>query len=523
MNITFKTEKQVKEALKSIRDGYLTYRNDFYSFCLNILGYRDMNDEHKKLCEFMQEDTKKFRLVLMPRYTFKSCICTIGYSLWRLLKNPNERILIYSDASTKAQGFLTGIRNHILSKSERSIFRNTFGAWETDPKSGKWNENQIIVSIRYAAQSECSIETAGIDTSMVGKHFDAIIFDDVVSDKNITTKDQMDKTVECYSKALSLLRPGGTVIMLGTRWNFGDLYGKIIAENKQKDTFKIFIRDSGYNAGKLLFDNIGKNSLTWEFLKLQRTEQGSYIFSCLYENNPTDPETAVFKVADFNFYGSIKPDDLYITATCDPAGEGRDFTAITVAGTDNKMKLYILDIVNKHLQPSEIINEIIRLNYRYRFRLFGLERNFFRGMLKKELDRRITEERVNPDFKLFGIREFRPSSRAGENKNQRIMALQPYHERGDLLFPGNNVELLEGAFSTLAFQMIQFPNSAFDDILDSLAYHLPLTSRGGIVKNSEPPKYSAAWLEKRAYDDEIARVRRLPRRYRHAVAGLSFS
>jgi len=496
------------------------YEDKFYEFCYEILGYTDMNEEHKKLCSFLVNPWKS-KLVMMPRYTFKSCICTVGYSMFRHIRNPNLRILIYSDATSKAQGFLTSIKNHILGKAKGSKFRYWFGEWETNPKDevGKWNESEIIIKMRSDAQAEPSIETAGIETSLTGRHYDIIIFDDIVSDKNVTTKEQMDKTAECYKKALSLLKPTGEVIMVGTRWHFGDLYGRLIEENRQGKIFDVFHRNSGYNDGKLLFDNLGESSLSWEFLEQQRNLQGSYIFSCLYENQPVDPETAVFKARDFSFYGAVKPDDLYITCACDPAGEGQDYTAITVVGTDNNMDMHILDIVNEHLQPNEIINRIINLNYKYKFKRFGIETNFFRGTLHQSLQMRINEERKeNPDlFNLFGVEEFKATSRKGEGKNNRIMGLQPYHERGAIKFPGDKVEGLARGFNDLAYQMIQFPHSKHDDILDSLAYHLPLIRKGGVVKSEGPPRLTPAWLEQKALDEEIGRINSLPRRFRPSI------
>ncbi len=492
-----------------------------YDFCYKVLGYKDLNKVHYDLCSFLEEQCLS-KLILMPRYSFKSSICTVGYSLWQLSKQPNTRVLIYSDASTKAEGFLTSVKSHIEGNVKGSIFSTLFN-WFPKDKNAKWNQSQIIIADRTTQYPEPSVDTGGTNTSFVGKHFDIIIFDDIVSDINTTTKEQMDKVEDCYKKALSLLKPGGIILMTGTRWNFGDLYGRIVAENKIKGTFRIFLIDGEEDKkyGAYCFSSIG---LTKEFLIEQRKNQGSYIYSSLYRNNPTDIETAVFKVGDFGFYGDIKKDDLYITATCDPAGEGEDFTGITVVGTDSNMDMYILDIVNKHLQPSEIINEIFRLHYKYEFKMFGLEMNFYRGMLRQELERRITEERLeNQNFKLFGIHEFEATSRKGQSKANRIMALQPYHERGALKFPGVKFELLKGDFSELAYQMIQFPNAAHDDILDSLAYHLPLIRRGGLVKKAELPVNSPAWLERQSYIKAVESNNRLPRRFRKMVGELAFS
>ena len=503
-------------------------KRDFWDFNL-LLGHLDMNEIHGELCSFIQNNSVSSKLVLMPRYSFKSSLCSIAYSLWLLANNPNEKILIYSDATSKAIGFLNSIKSHIEGKIKGSLFRQVFGAWETDSaRGGKWNEDQIIVSIRNTSYPEPSVDTGGIETSKVAFHYDTIIFDDIVSDKNITTKEQMDKVVECYKKALSLLKPGGRVLITGTRWHFGDLYGRIIAENDVKKSFIIFLRQAEKDEkyGEYPFSNIG---LTKEFLSKQKVEQGSSIYSCIYNNNPVSDETAVFKLENFAFYGRIKPDDLYITVTCDPAGEGEDFTAITVVGTDNNMDMHILDVVNEHLQPSEIVEKIINLQYKYRFQILGCETNFFRGMLEAEIKRRRDEEhRQSPEkFRLFGVHEFEASSRRGTGKHTRIMALQPFHERRAIKFPGERFELLEKGFSELGWQMVQYTHdgakSPHDDAIDSLAYHITLIRKGGLVKKDELPRNSAAWLERKNYEREIENNNRLPRRLRRQLPDLAFS
>jgi predicted phage terminase large subunit-like protein len=499
------------------------YRENFYLFCRDVLGYKEMNDEHRQLCSILQ-DEPLYTLILMPRYSYKSCIATVGKTLWDLSKNYDMRVLIYSDAASKAKAFLGDIKNHIMGKSGRSRFREVFGQWEVDPKKGKWNEEQVVIAYRRTAHKEPSVDTGGIETSKAAFHYDKIIFDDIVTDVNVTTKAQMDKTAECYKKALSLLKPGGSVLMLGTRWDYGDLYGRIIAENKETQLFTIHIRDAEdrNTEGQLLFDSIG---LTRAFLDRQRREQGSRLYSCLYRNEPTDDETAIFKAKDFAFEEAVGGKDLYVTCTIDPAGEGEDFTAITVVGTDHEMNMHLLDIINAHLLPSQMIDKIINLNYKYKFKMLGIETNFYRGMLKLELDNKImAEHQTDPKtFPLFGTQEFLASSRRGENKFSRIRALQPYHERGAIKFPGKQIELLSGAYSELAYQMLQFPNAAHDDVLDSLAYHLPLIRKGGLAKKKEPPVNTPAWLEKQAYLSELKHMNRLPRRLRGNVAPLSLS
>lgn len=497
-------------------------------FCRNILGYKDMNAEHDALCDYLQFDDAKVKLMLMPRYTFKSSIITIGHTLWLLANDPNERVLIYSDATDKAEGFLLGIKNHIEGKVSGSLFRAVFGKWEVDPKRGVWNQSGIVVSPRTKASVEPSVDTAGVETSKVGKHYSRMKFDDLVSDKNVTTKELMDKVASVYKNAGSLLQPSGNTDIAGTRWHYGDLYGRLLAEYKGDPKFSCFIRKA-HEGEKYFFMDIGKDSLTPEFLAAKRKDQGSYVYSCLYQNEPTDDETATFKVKDFSFYNKHEiPNGLFITACLDPIppheGTRGDDAALTVCGTDHELNLYILDIVRGRLQPSEQIEELFRLHAKWQFNVFGVETNAFQKVMRRDIEFRYKEERQrNPNFRFFHIEEFVGSSLP--NKELRIRGLQPYHERGALRFPGTSVDTLTGVWGELAFQLIQFPKSAKDDIADSLAGHVMIHRPGSQhAQKKEIPFSSAAWYEREIwYKNRVREISRLPRWKRPELPQLSLS
>ena len=182
----------------------LSLRMNLVNLLFHILGFKDLNKVHKDLCDFMDAN-HLFKMVLMPRYSFKSTICTIGYSIYRLMKNPDMRILIYSDASSKAEAFLSSIKDHIEGKVRGGAFHLLF-KWFPNSKNQTWNMSQIVISGRQTSFPEASVDTGGIETSKVGKHYDLIIFDDIVSDQNITTKEQMDKVSDCYKRSLSKTR-----------------------------------------------------------------------------------------------------------------------------------------------------------------------------------------------------------------------------------------------------------------------------------------------------------------------------
>lgn len=496
----------------------------FEVFMKDCLGFKENNDynfksmtkTHEELCHFMQFDTSKTKMILMPRGSQKSTITTIGHALWCLVKNPNERILIYSDSASKATNFLNGIKAHIEGTAPNSRFNDYFREWWTDPKTGKWNETEIIIRPRNVSFPEPSIDTGGIETSKVGKHYSRIYFDDIVSDLNVTSKEQMDKVYECYQKAMSLLNPGGDVIITGTRWAFGDPYGRIL--------------DTATNLGKFLksiekdgifpFEQTGLDA---KFLEDILSRQSRYMVSCLYYNNPISDEDAVFPAENFRFYSSssVNINDLFITATIDPAGEGEDSTGISVVGTDKEYNLYLLELVNEHLTPNQIVERLIRLSYRWKYKRLGVETNFFRGLLEKEIQFAMQENMKNPNFQPFSIEVLKAGAKSGESKHTRIMALEPYHRRNSIHFLNDNpkptIENLKGAYYTLAMQMIQYTTNhrpLHDDILDALAWQIPVIRPGQKIMKNSLPQNSLAYIIKLDYDSQMAANKQLPLKYR---------
>jgi len=494
-----------EEELKSIEWQTFLKRSffDFRYFCEAVLGYHDLNEIHGELCEFISS-THKRKLVLLPRLTFKSSIITIGYTLWRLLKDQNLRVLVYSDSTPKAQSFLRGIKNYLEGRS--GLWASHIGNWRGEIT---WNENQITISNRKRGAVEPTVDTSGIESSKVGMHYNLIIFDDIVSDVNVTNKQQMDKVYDCYKRSHSLLMRTGEIIMVGTRWHFGDAYGRIMSENEDTKEYRVMVRSAEEKRGDgLIFDDIGEESLTETKLAELKRVHGSYLYSCLFLNSPVDDEEALFKHNKFQFYGRLDKSEhpfetglyeyLYITCTIDPAGMGGDRTGGVVVGTDQLMRMFILEILNKHLQPHQIIDWVVEMNLRYKLRKLGIETKFFRGMLKRELEVRIKDEQVkSPLFNNFGITEFSPSR--GDTKFIRIQALQPYFERQAILFPGKNTYTLSAGFSDLAEQMMQVTPTHMpepNDLIDALAYQVPLLQAGGVAKVDMVPENSPADLER---------------------------
>lgn len=197
------------------------YLTSFYHCAKYLLKYDLMvPDLHGRMCKMLQDPSKPYKLLCVPRGTFKSSIASVAYPIWRILNNPNIRIMVDSELYTNATNYLREIRGHFES-NER--LRHLFG----DYVGTVWNESEIIVSKRTNIKKEPTIVASGIGAGKTGQHYDLIIGDDLSSTKNITPE-SAEKVVTHYRLYTSLLDPGGEKIIIGTRYSEIDIIGHII-------------------------------------------------------------------------------------------------------------------------------------------------------------------------------------------------------------------------------------------------------------------------------------------------------
>lgn len=195
------------------------FKSSLFVLSRDLLGYRNLTPQtHGKMISTLE--TQGNKLIVMPRGTFKTSIGAVAYSVWLLIRDPNLRILLDSELYSNSKNTLREIKAHF----ESDRFRSIFGEWKGDV----WNEGEIIVRTRTQVKKEASITCSGIGAQKTGQHYDVIIADDMNSPKNSHTPELRQKVVDHYRYYTSLLDPGGTKVIIGTRYSSGDLIGFIV-------------------------------------------------------------------------------------------------------------------------------------------------------------------------------------------------------------------------------------------------------------------------------------------------------
>lgn len=435
----------------------------FNKFVMEVeKGKAPLSPFHKKLCNFVQDDTKRKKLILIPRGHLKSTLITIGYSLFRIVNDPNIRILILNATWQMAVDFLTEIKRNLIG-NEKLI--ELWGELAQNPP--EWSQDRITLNRTDMNIKGPTVWATGVDSNLVGSHPDMIIFDDVVNRDNTQTREQIDKVILRYKDALDLLEPGGQLIVIGTRWCEGELYDWIMdKDNEIHHSYDVLVEkafEGNIETGEG-FIPLWPDKFSLKELKDRLREKGWYEFSSQYLNDPVPDQDADFKRAWFQYYDreELKGKDMMTLISIDPAialKKSSDFTAMAVVGIDAFTNLFVKDVVRGHFRPNEIIDNIFNLYELYHPRIILLETVAYQQALAYALREEMQKRGV-----YLPIHEVRYHEM---NKDQRIRGLQPIFMNKKVWFPKG--------ISTIPYleeELLKFPRAKHDDMIDALSMTL---------------------------------------------------
>lgn len=174
---------------------------------------------HGGMIKNLQNESKR-KLIVMPRGSLKSSLGVTGYCIWRLIRNPDERILIDSEVYENSKNFLREIKAYL----QLPTLTNLFGEF----KGPIWGEGELTIAQRKHPYKEASVTAGGVNTVKVGQHYSVVISDDLNSGNNSGTPEMRAKVLNHYRLNDAILDPGGTYVVIGTRYADDDVIGNIL-------------------------------------------------------------------------------------------------------------------------------------------------------------------------------------------------------------------------------------------------------------------------------------------------------
>lgn len=170
-------------------------------------------------------------LINVPPEHAKSTTITTNYVTYKIVTNPNARVIIVSKTQGMARKFLGAIKTR-LSHPAYIKLQTAFGpngGYKAD--ATQWSADMIYLGTgRDSGEKDPTVQALGFGSQIYGARADLIILDDVVMNSNAH---EWEKQIEWLQKeVITRLGRHGKLLIVGTRVAPVDLY-KMIRDGSQ--------------------------------------------------------------------------------------------------------------------------------------------------------------------------------------------------------------------------------------------------------------------------------------------------
>jgi len=299
-------------------------------------------------CREVQADPDE-HLDLWAREHYKSTIITFGLTIQDNLNNPELTFGFFSFNRPIAKAFLNQIKREYQKDKLKALYPDVL--WRNPEKEApKWSENEGIFLKRKGNPREATIEAWGlVDGQPTSKHFDRIVYDDIVTEDSVTNIDKIKKVTKYWELSLNLCKDGGKRRYAGTYYHYMDTY----AEIRERGTVKAREypgTDDGTITGKPVL-------YTPEYMAWKKANMSSYVFACQVLLDPKADSIAGFKKKWLKYWDAETYKNLNIYMIVDPASSKKhkdnDYTVIDIIGAGPDENFYWITGIRDRLTLIE--------------------------------------------------------------------------------------------------------------------------------------------------------------------------
>ncbi len=446
---------------KECGDNFLPFVKHIWSAFIEGYHHTKMADAFDRVAK---GDLKRLIINMPPRHT-KSEFASYLLPAWYLGKYPEKKIIQIAHTAELAVGFGRKVRNLVGSEDFKSVFPDV--ALQSDSKAaGRWNTNK---GGEYFA--------IGVGGAVTGKGADVLIIDDPHSEQEGQSGDPsvFDRVYEYYTSGpRQRLQPGGSIVIVMTRWHKRDLTGQIIKAQENRagvDDWEVIEFPAILPSGKSLWQEF------WDIKELEKLKAELPVakWSAQYQQDPTSEEGAIVKREWWQDWEYESPPQCeFIIQSWDTAflkTQRADYSACTTWGV-----FYKEDEGTGIVQPNIILLDA----FKERMEFPELKRKAFDHWKEWQPDAFIVEGKAAGMPLIFELRsmgipvsEYTPSR--GNDKIARVNAVADLFASGIVWAP-------EKRFSEEVIEeFAAFPSGEHDDLVDASTQALLRFRQGGFV------------------------------------------
>ena len=428
----------------------------------------------EKLERVARGELKRLIVNMPPRHT-KSEFASYLFPAWVMGQKPQTKIIQATHTAELAVGFGRKVKNLLDSEIYRDVFPDIQLARDAKA-SGRWSTD---MGGEYYA--------VGVGGALAGRGADLCIIDDPVSEQDALSPAALDNIYEWYTSGpRQRLQPGGSIIIVMTRWSIRDLTAKVLQKQAEggADQWEVVEFPAIFpDTDNVLWPEF------WSRDELDGVRASIPVakWNAQYLQNPTAEEGAIIKREWWNVWDHDDPPVVdYVIQSYDTAftkSERADYSAITTWGVfypdeGDEAAIILLDSEKGRWEFPELKDAAMRLYEEFEPDMVLIEQ-------------KASGTPLTQDLRKMGIPVSGFTPGRGADKFSRMNACAPVFESGMVWCPETRwaEEVIEECAS--------FPNGEHDDLADSMTQAILRFRQGSFIRTRSDYE-----------DDDLATYRR---------------
>ncbi len=386
-----------------------------------------------------------------------STICGQHYAIWHALRNPNIRIGFISKSSLLSSSFVSKIKSMLETNARIQM------VWPEliqPMKAQKWNNAEVTL-MRSMPLAEATFTALGVGSTLAGKHFEMLIFDDIV---DVESRDSAALRRKIWDWFRFVAMPTLSVSqdtmahVIGTAYHREDLYHKILMLEAEQGGWKSMIQSAIQPDGTSFWEE------NFPLEKLQQIEAmyGPDVFRLQYQNDISfSSGSGLITIDDFelSYYEPHEaiPENLDIVMGVDLAAPGTDKTnqhsmfAIAIIGQERgTSRTFLLDFIQRRNlrladQRDLVTNMYLRYSHMHSIQIeaYAVQTYFHEYLAEGDV--------VLPVVKVHtsGSKESRFEFLTHLVKSQKLLIRREYHNEfiNEMIsFPNTTADLIDAVY-----------------------------------------------------------------------------
>lgn len=440
-----------------------------------------------KIAQAIARGNGRIIISVPPRHG-KSELITKYTTIWALEHFPHWETILCTYGAELSSDFGREVRDIIQANKEMlnvsiSADSSRVANWHT-PQGG-------------------GMRAVGIGGPITGRGANVLLIDDYIKEiKEALSKTYKDHIWNWFrTTAFTRIEPGGSCIVIATRWAPDDLIGRILASNIGGQWTNIVLPALAYENdmfGRAPGEALFPERYNTETLLAIKDTMGSYFFNALYQQNPQNSENPIADPKWLKMCELLPPlPDCPKARIWDMAGtqDGGDYTVGTHMIYDKvKNNTYITGVKRRRLS-SQGVETLVRATAIDD----GLDTKIYIEQEPGSSGKALVEHYQNtvlPEFKVEAVPH-------NDGKLERSQPFLAACEAG-------RVYLLKGPWNEdFVSEFGSFPGGDYDDQVDTCSI--------GFTKLSGKRTFSATWGRKNATPDSSRQREYIPGKQRAGI------